>query len=351
MDRLSDFGGTQRGSVGSYPEVRVHVLSEQVFCPRAAILALESEDDCGEEARPLGPRLDGFENYDEHRFAEELHTRWRQLSLWLTLLAPAILFVLAVWWLTTPIWGAVVSLPVFFLLAKIWDSVVAIIAVVREQAIFRAASPAEIDMTSDQVRDVNWWALRKAGFDCYKPQDSHHDLSERLAGRPWRILTKGTTLRIPVIRKHRGDRVWRTQHLVRVAAYCKLIETCESADAPFGILMFADSKECLIIPNNNVAKMHFEKAMENTRELMVSYAGGKYVPQEPTDARCHGCHWGEPCEYEEGVTDTVLNGNRLSPLQTRAKNSKYYHCPCGDKYGGVPPHDDAIALGITKQRH
>lgn len=350
MDRFSESESARRGALRSYPETRVHVLSEQVFCPRAAILALESGDDCGEEDRPLGPRLDGFEDYDEHRFAEELHNRWRQLCLWLTLLAPAILLVLAVWWLTSLIWGALVSLPLFVFLAKIWDSLTAIVALVREQALFRAASPAEIDLTSNQVREVNWWALRKAGFDCYKPPESHHDLSERLVGRPWRVLTKGTTLRIPVIRKHRGDRVWHTQHLVRVAAYCKLIEACELADAPFGVLMFAGSKECLILPNSNVAKMHFEKAMEDTRELMEFWAGGKYAPQEPTDARCRGCHWGRPCEYVAGLTDTILNGNPQPPLQTRAKNDKYYHCPCGDKFGGVPPHDDAIALGMTKPR-
>ena len=38
----------------------VHVLSEHVFCPRAAILALESGEDEGDEEPWLGPRLDLF---------------------------------------------------------------------------------------------------------------------------------------------------------------------------------------------------------------------------------------------------------------------------------------------------
>jgi hypothetical protein len=330
-------------------EVRVHVLSEHVYCPRAAILALESGEDDGEDEPRLGPRLDGFADYDEHRFVDELRAAWSQFRLWFTLIAPAALLVLIVWRLVSPVWGIAVSLPIFFLVAQLWDSGGRIVALVRERAKFAAAVPTNVDVTSQQIREVNWWSLRKAGFDCRKPVDPHRDPAERLVGKPWRVLTKGTTLRIPVIRKHRGERVWRPQHIVRIAAYCRLIETSEGGESPFGVLMFADSYECVIIPNTAGAKFQFEKAMEDVREFLGVYEGGKFVPTEPTDNRCSGCHWGKPCKYVAGETDTILDGNPLTPLRTKAKNA-YFHCPCGDRFHWVPPHDDAVALGIVEGR-
>ena len=50
----------------------VHVLSEYVFCPRAAVLADGRGDDTGEEERELGPKLGSFADFDEARFAELL---------------------------------------------------------------------------------------------------------------------------------------------------------------------------------------------------------------------------------------------------------------------------------------
>jgi hypothetical protein len=342
---------SKEGDRDSRPMVRVHVLSEHIFCPRAVILALETGDDVGEDDRPLGPRLDGFEDYDEHRFAEELHAAYTQFCRWLMFLAPSILLVLVVWRFASPVWGAIASLPLFYCVARLWDTGRWIVALVRERALLNAASPLEIAMPPQQVQEVNWWSLRKAGFDCHKPQDSYPDLTERLVGRPWRVLTKGTTLRIPVIRKHRGDPIWRPQHVVRVAAYCRLIEAHELGDSPFGVLMFAHTYQCVIIPNDNVAKFQFENAFEEAREFMAVYEAGKYIPPEPKDNRCSGCHWGEPREYVEGESDTILKGNRVKPLRTKANNKRFFHCPCGDRFGGVPQHDDAIALGLVERRN
>jgi hypothetical protein len=161
------------------------------------------------------------------------------------------------------------------------------------------------------------------------------------------VLTKDTTVRIPVIRKHRGDRVWREQHVVRTAAYCRLIKTCELGDAPFGVLMFAGSYDCLIIPNTSAAQFKFEKALEDARDLLGDIEAG--TAAEPTDKRCSGCHWGKPCVYVAGETDTVLKGNTLVPLRTKAKG-RYFHCPCGDRFLWVPRHRDAIGLGIAEGR-
>jgi len=330
-------------------EIRVHVLSEHLYCPRAAILALESGEDDGEEEPRLGPRLDGFADYDERRFIEEFREARSQFCVWLTLMAPAAFLVFLAWRLASPLWAIAVSLPLFYLLGLMWDCVMWIIELVRERAKFDAAAPVKIDLAPQQIHEVNWWSLRKAGFDCRKPADPHRDHGMRLVGKPWRVLTKGTTLRIPVIRKHRGERVWRPQHIVRIAAYCRLIETCESGEAPFGVLLFADSYECIIIPNDSKAKFQFEKALEDVREFLGINEGGRFIPTEPTDNRCSGCHWGRPCRYVEGETDTILEGKLIPPLRTKAKNF-YFHSPCGDRFRWVPPHEDSVALGIAESR-
>ena len=153
---------------GGYREVNVHVLSEHVFCPRAAILALESGEDEGDEEAMLGPRLDLFVDYDEHRFVEELHSAWSEVRFWLTLMAPAALLMVIVWRLASPVWGAAVSLPVFYMVVKLWGLAMWIIELVREQATLRAAGAAPIDLSPQEICRINWWSLRKAGFDCAK---------------------------------------------------------------------------------------------------------------------------------------------------------------------------------------
>ena len=330
-------------------EIGVHVLSEHVFCPQAAVLALESGPDDGSEEPRLGPRLADFADYDEHRFVEELQAAWREVRIWITLLAPAALLVLVVWRLTSPVWGIVVSLPVFYLAARLRDTGLLIATLVRERAEYNAAPPTNIDLAPQEVQTVNWWSLRKAGFDCRKPVDSYRDPGQQLAGRPWRVLTKGITLRIPVIRKHRGDQKSRPQHFVRTAAYCQLIKTCELGDAPFGVLMFAGTYECLIIPNNTAAQFQFQKAMEDVREFLSVYDGGTFVPTQPADNRCGGCPWGKPREYLAGRTDTILNGNSVVPLLTKAKE-RVFHCTCGDRFRWVPPHETSVVLGIAESR-
>ena len=121
------------------------VLSEHVFCPRAALIASESGNDAGDEEPNLGPRLDLFIDYNEHKFTEALHQAWGELRLWLTLMAPVVLVVLFVIYLYSLWAGLVLSLLIFILLAKCWETLTHIIALVREQTKYRAAAEVTID--------------------------------------------------------------------------------------------------------------------------------------------------------------------------------------------------------------
>jgi hypothetical protein len=334
---------------GGPPEVRVHVLSEHVFCPRAAILALESGDDAGDEEPQLGPRLDGLYDYDEHRFAEAWRSATNDMVKWCTMMAFGVFFPFVVWRLLSAWAALVVALPTIYLAAEIVITIVTMVHLVRARACFRAAGPLTLEIPPQRICGVNWWSLRKAGFDCLKPEVLR-DLDLRLSGRPWRMLTKGTTLRIPVVRRHRGERIWGHQHIVRLAAYCHLIEACEAADAPFGVLMFAGSYDCVVFPNNALAKLNFEAALQDVREFLAIHATGKFAALAPTDNRCSGCHFGKPTEYLGDVRDAVLDGVHLVPLRTDGRKDRHFHCPCGDKFGWTPPHVDAVNLGIAERR-
>jgi hypothetical protein len=90
--------------------------------------------------------------------------------------------------------------------------------------------------------------------------------------------------------------------------------------------------------------------LREVREFLAIHATGKFAPVAPTDNRCCGCHYGKPIEYKDGVTDTVLNGVPLVPLQTKATNGRFFHSACGDKFNWTPPHDDAVNMGLAERR-
>lgn len=321
--------------------IGVHVLSEHVFCPRAGALALESQDeDRGEEGLGVGPRLDYFcYDYDQARFDEAIENDWGQLRRWLTWLAPALLLPFAAWRLHSVPAGLLASLPIFWLIAQSLETVKSLMTHLRARAACRNAPSTTIDMAPTNMIKVDWWSLRRAGFDCHKPVDAHRDA--QLVGRPWRVLVKDTMWRIPVIRKHRGDAVLHPQHIVRAAAYCRLIETCEGGRAPFAVLLFAGSYDCVLIPNSAASKFELEQALAGFAEFLNVSDGGRFIPAVPADNRCRGCVWGRPIPMN---VPTILNGQNIWPIRIEGIRKGEFHCKCGDRYNFVPQHADIQRL-------
>ena len=336
--------GNARESLG------VHVLSEHVYCPRAAVLAWESGEDQGDEEPNLGPRLDSFVDYDEHKFTEELHLAWGRFRFWAALMAPAALVVCVAWWFRSVPAIVVVSLPMLYCGAMLWDVLMRICELVREQAVFNAAKSVTVDLEPTKDYEINWWSLRKAGFDCQKPANSLNLFEERLRGKPWRMLIKDTKCRIPVVRKHKGDRTIQRQHIVRIAAYCRLIKAREKGDAPFGVIMFAGSYDCVVIPNTALEQSLLDQKLPEAREFLDQYADSEEWPPPPQDNRCVRCHLGKPFRYVAGKTDTKLGDKQLPPFLTNAKDNWPYHCVCGDRFQWVPPHEKAVRLEIAVPR-
>jgi len=346
MNSSPNFEPTRRSGAKAplKPGIGVHTLSEYVFCPRAGVLAWESKAaDQGEDGSPIGPRLDGFHDYDEHRFCEEIQAAWGQLRLWLTLLAPSLLLAFVIWRMYSPLSAVISTLPAFYFVARIFETTRVIFSLVRERAVLRAAPAAEIDLAPQQIHEVNWWTLRKSGFDYAKPNDTYSD--GELNGRPWRLLIKETMWRIPVIRKHRGERIWGHQHVIRSAAYCRLVEALEGGQAPFGVLMFAGSYQCLVIPNTPEVRAKLNQAIRELNEFLEFYDRLGFMPGVPADNRCRGCPWGKPVEFHE---PTILNGRELPAIRIEGIRKGNFHCACGDKFSWVPPHEDTERL---KERH
>lgn len=333
------------------PSVGVYALSEHVFCPRAALLTLESAaDEESNEEPALGPKLDWFGDFNERLFVQALHGIWGEIRFWLTLLAPAGLILFVAWRIGSGMLGTMASFAALLLLAALGNSIAALIRLVREQAIWRAALPAELDLNSPEIREVNWWALRKAGFECRTRDEPNYDRTERLAGKPWRVLVRDRDgMCIPVVRKHRGDRSYGSQHLVRLAAHCRLLEECERAHVPFGVLLFAGSYDCVIVPNTPEAQTRLRRALADYRRFLQFIRDGGEL-SEPADQRCSGCHFGKPRRYVRRRSETVLRGEVLTPcLMKSSTRGGRFHCDCGDRFRWVPRHRDALALELTQE--
>ena len=342
MNDFSDFGGDLGGGrfVPHSRAIGVHALSEFVFCPRAGLLARESgPGDTGEEQPSLGPRLDGFHDYHEQRFTEEIHAAIGAARMWLTCLAPALLLVFIVWNVVSPFGGLVSSLPAVYVTALLWDAILVIATLVRERSVLRNAPAISVELAPKEITKINWWTLRKAGFDCVRLRDAHRD--EALIGKPWRLLIKDTQWRIPVIRKHRGEPTWGPQHVVRAAAYCRLVERCEGGRAPFAILLFANSYDGVVIPNTPEHQRQLDRALEEFDRAAERSDQGQAIPPAPTDDRCRGCGWGEPVSVH---VPTVLNGQTIPPLKIEGIARGEWHCACGDQFRWTPPHGDIERL-------
>ena len=334
---LDDFGDGET-ELQRNPVIRVHDLSEFVFCPRAGLIARESSDEESAEDPPdLGPKLGSFWDYSEHRFNDEILLAWGRLRMWVTLSAPTMMLVSLLGRFISPMAAAIGAIPLGFFLAHVWLTLQHLFILVRHRSAFRNAALDLPDFSNHQITQVNWWTLRKAGFDCWKPELPYHDPDLRLSGKPWRVLTQGVRVRIPVFHKHRGESRLRPQHIVKLMAYCRLLEVCEGSESPFGILMFNDSDDCILIPNVSQFRQQFENALKGFRRLLSVKKSEGLIPGIPDDHRCYGCHRGEPRLYVPQLSETILDGIVRPPVVAGK-----VHSTCGDRFGWIPPHEQTL---------
>lgn len=324
------------------PHLGVHVLTEFMFCHRAGILAYEERrDDPGQEL-DAPPRLDYLPDFSVREIQDALQRTWTRI--WAAALFSAVIGglvvppLLALNRVLTVVGLVILARPAFRWLARRFHDVIIL------QRRLRAAieaPPDEPDPTLMSIQPVNWWSLRKAGFSVLNYEDGYTDDALKLSGRPWRVLQRGS-LRIPVFRKRNGESALYPQHHVRMAAYCHLIESCEGAESPFGIVLFGETCEGLTVPNSLENRKAFLDALEAVRHVIQQVESGDHTPERPGSTVCSQCPAGRPRQFEEGRSETVLNGRPIQPHQTRGVDRRLYHSRCGDRFVWVPPHERAM---------
>ena len=327
------------------PWINVWQLAETTFCDRAGALALEDQSEDRGEDRPATARLDYVPDYDLALIEEQLEALWEKIhrasrwALWYALLAIALGLMLT--WSYTVLAVLPLYFPARWLVGQL--RIVRVLGARRRAAL--AATRREPDPDSSEVQQINWWDLRRADFQMMRLHESLPDKRLRLAGKPWGMLQKNN-FGIPVFRKHFGQRKISRQHFARLAAYCHLIEQSEGLQSPYGIVLFHDSYDVLVIPNSPASRKAFHAALRRARQLAASEAERSGLQPPDDTSCCQGCRWGKPRRYLPGKSETVLMGKTWQPLVTNDHRRRPCHSSCGDRYGWVPPHEQAQTLGL-----
>jgi len=283
--------GGRMAATDDTPWVSVSLLAEHTFCPRAGVIQHESrEEDTGEE-KFHAPRGKAF--YTIKQIEKEL-TKWGNYTLIM---------------LVITLFSFVCVVPIFILLWCFlrWADIYYSHYLPAKNA--RASVP---NPEHTEPQPTNWWALIQAGFEPRRLDEGLRDPRWRLVGCPWRILVKGD-LRIPVFRKRlgrgdSGDKLYR-QHYARMAAYCHLIQECEGASSPYGIVLFGHTYTGMTVPATPWTNKTFHDALVATREMVASLPGK--VPPAPSvqdRGKCKLC----PHSWRDRTTGLSVCGQRFN---------------------------------------
>lgn len=335
------------------PRISVYVLSQMMFCPRAGLLTQEQidrglmTDNADETQEDRSPRLDWLPDYDEALIQEQIDERIGVL----TQVAPyAIVYTLA-WFFILYFYrgfGLVLAAPIVVFAFWLWDRMQNYWELERRLRAFeRANNNLKISDLGREEQTVNWWSLRKAGFSVSKPKEPNELPKWNLVGRPFLVLTY-QGMRIPVFRKHRGRPEVHVNNRAAIVGYCQLLEQCEGGRSPFGVMMFADTYDVVIVPKNDTNQYMFEEGLLQAREILRQVELGIALG-EPTRNQCRGCPLGKPCKYEPGKSDKhigVLPGSLT--VASKPNSKQEFHCVCGDRFRWLPPHEDKEAMGLRR---
>lgn len=357
------------------PWIGVHAMTEFMFCPRAGLISYElgqeDDDEYYEEQRTnlqylpcynsseIATRLNWSINELQIRIAKRDESLLQQQQLWKKRLVvtSAIAFVatVVICFLGFNSWLHLLMAGIAYLFAlsripKVYysDSNISSlesdikILQARRAAVLRA-KPKEPDPLTDN-ESVNWWDLLAAGFESVSYQEPLRDRKWRVAGRPWRVLKKGS-LRIPVWRRkdeNASTRKLKGQHYARMAAYCHLLEKAEGGRSPYGIVLLGrEVYEGITVSNGVGSRAAFHKGLKEARHIVSSAKGGQN-PSPPDQRNCLNCPKGKPFAYREGESD-ARTGRLNSPVNLHVSgiDRRYYHSECGDRFKWLPPHQKA----------
>ena len=230
--------------------IGVHTLSEFVFCARAGVISHQQQtDDNGID--DAFADLGYMPSYDMMAVRDEIPKVKERIQKLTVAVCIGFLAVFLVFFLLKPFlgflaFGAFLPLLVF-LGNRLFADWKQLRRLTSELKAYHLAAKRRPDLSIPDHEVMSWLSLLKS-CDVEKCHDQFVDDEIGLAGRPWKLLSSGE-LCFPVFRckqpkpKHpelEGDplaSIYR-QHVVRLRAYCHLIEHCTNSKAWCGIIVF-----------------------------------------------------------------------------------------------------------------
>lgn len=330
------------------PRISVHELSEFVFCPRAGLVAQESQkEDTGRESGT--EHLDYLPEYNLLELQRHLKRAADQVTWLLGAMALALVATVVAMILFNAYWIVAGLLVVCALIGPTVSPAKRLWVLARRYAAYERAGPRQPNLESAETESIGWWELHKAGFDATSYQGPLLDDELRLIGRPWRVLRRESWV-IPVFTRRRPGPL-RPQQFARIAAYCQLIAICEQVESPFGVVLDPGRYEATIIKNTPTAQRQFAEGLRLARRIVLASQAitdtdeRRRFPAPPQNRRTGiRCPVGRPRRYRFGHTETDSYGQTLAPYG-EIRNGQTYHSPCADRFCWTPPHESAFAWG------
>lgn len=284
------------------PWVAVSLISEHVYCPRAAIILHEkNQEDTGDEEQPI---ISSKRHISVFYTIAQIERELQRLSRIRATVGVTTLILLAVTLASMaianllPFFGAIGGIISMLAGLGFVGCAIGTVSVMAQHASLYHGQylpaintpPREPPPTHTESQPVEWWGLINAGFQVVRPQEQYRDPHWHLAGCPWRVLVRGN-LRIPVFRarsrRNGEDRLFR-KHLARMAAYSHLIEKNERAQSPYGVVLFGSTLKGMTVPNAPGIRSVFHDGLVSTRRTIAALAGNG-VPGEPPEHICKNC--------------------------------------------------------------
>ena len=138
----------------------------------------------------------------------------------------------------------------------------------------------------------------------------------------------------------------RRQHYIRIAGYCQLIEHCERAQSPYGLVLEQGSYVARVVKNTQTNQRLLREALYKAREVIhLAVTHGKEPSAPKSLGRCQECPIGFPRTHRAGKTELVIDGEEQQIRRLRGRDGRIYHSKCGDRFWWVPP-----SLRVTLKR-
>ena len=327
----------------------VYALTEFVFCPRAGVVAFENDW----TQDPADERVDLSYYLPRSRADLEQHLNHALNRLWLWgggVTIAVIGTLLALWWGITSIAlaGAVSCAVAASPLRKHIDATLQLVAQRRDLLLWQAR---ELALDAETPQPVDWRDFLQAGWAAVPCHEAYRDDARGLVGKPWCVVRRGS-MTIPVWKLPQPTTTAEPeifpQHLVRMAAYCHLISTCEGRQTPCGVVLYGNTYRGTTLPYNAIAQQQLWREFDAANAIRVKVdEDDRWKPLTPPATRCSGCPCGAPRVYKEFHSEFRRNGEWIPVCGRTAADKKLYHSACGDRFEWTPPHDRAAALGLT----